>query len=211
MGGLGSGRPRQKPVLEDGLPLDIGKLLRDGLIRSGAFTGNLVWRTTITGEETASAGFTGHLIPETRTGLLELRYRVTNSLGERHDIREPIRLEARPQPYGGLMWFFRCPVTGRRCRKFWLVPGGRRFAARQAWRVGYRSQRETPYDRAIAQAHKIRDRLDASPVIGDWVDRPKGMHRRTFERYLGRLERHESVCEAHLAQLVGRLLPGGSV
>lgn len=171
MGGCGSGRRREKPVLEDGLALDLCKLLRDGLIKPGVTGGSLVWRESHSGQETASLGYMSELDIHTRRGSLALQYRVTDGQGERHDVAQLLPLEALTQPFGGLAWYFRCPRTGRRCRKLYLPPGAHRFAARQAWRIGYLSQRQAPHDRAITQAQKIRDRLHASPSISDSVVR----------------------------------------
>ena len=197
MGGYGSGRPVERAVFEDGFPLDLGKLIREGLIRPGSWRHSLIWRWVRTGEETASANYVATMDEAARSGVLQLSYRITVR-GELHDIVEPIPLEALPQPFGGLMWYFRCPVTGRRCRKLYLLPGGLRFAARQAWKAGYLSQREAPRDRALSQAFKIRERLGNSSGIGTYVDRPSGMHRTTYDRRMERLEHYEEIVERHL-------------
>lgn len=201
MGGYGSRRPVERAVFEDGFPLDLGKLIRDGLIRPGMWKSSLIWRWVRTGEETASANYIATMDEAARSGVLQLSYRMTVR-GEQHDIVEPIPLEALPQPFGGLMWYFRCPVTERRCRKLYLLPGGLRFAARQAWRAGYLSQRQAPHDRALEQAFKIRKRLGNSSGIGMPIDRPCGMHRTTYERHMERLEHYEEVVEGHLRQFL---------
>lgn len=201
MAGYGSGRPVERAVFEDGFPLDLGKLIRDGLIGPGLWKSSLIWRWIRTGEETASANYIAIMNEAARSGVLQLSYRITER-GEQHDIVEPILLEALPQPFGGLMWYFRCPVTGRRCRKLYLLPGGHRFAARQAWKAGYLSQREAPHDRALSQAFKIRERLGNSSGIGTYVDRPSGMHRTTYDRHMERLEHYEEIVEGHLRQFL---------
>ena len=77
-----------------------------------------------------------------------------------------------------------------------------RFASRQAYRLRYRSQQTTPYERAIDQAQKIRKRLGASCDIDDPVDRPHGMHRKTFERQRVRLDHYEDLIERHLTRVL---------
>ena len=57
MGGLGSGRRARGPVVEDGLTLDINKLVRDGLIGLGNRVCSLTWTKTRTGDYVASVGF----------------------------------------------------------------------------------------------------------------------------------------------------------
>ena len=49
------------------------------------------------------------------------------------------------------------------------------FASRQAYGLGYRSQRETSYDRALRQAFKLRGRLGGRGGIGDDIAKPKWM------------------------------------
>lgn len=204
MGGYGSGRPVERLMFEDGFPLDLGKLIREGLIRPGSWRSSLIWRQVRTGEEVASASYFATMDETARNGLLQLSYQISQR-GEQHDIIEPIPLEALPQPFGGLMWYFRCPVTKRRCRKLHLLPGGQRFAARQAWRASYLSQRQPPHDRALSQAFKIRERLGNSSGIGIPVERPHGMHRTTYDRHMVRLEHYEEIVEGHLLQFVERL------
>lgn len=202
MGGYGSGRPVERAVLEDGFPLDLGKLIREGLIRPGSWMSSLIWRQVRSGEKTGSASYIATMNEAARSGVLQLSYRITDHRGEHHDIVEPIPLEALPQPFGGLMWYFRCPLTGRRCRKLYLLPGGLRFATRQAWRAGYLSQRQAPHDRALSQAFKIRERLGNTSGIGMPVDRPCGMHWTTYDGHMERLEHYEEIVEGHLRQFL---------
>lgn len=204
MGGLGSGRPRQRPTVEDGLTIDVGKLFRGGANGPrSTLAGSFTWRSTSTGEETASIGFSAECSPKTGRGKLRLRYTVTDPWDDtRHDIDERIELEGLPQPFGGLMWYCRCPITGRRCRKLCKPPGTRRFASRQAYRLHYRSQQKAPYERAVEQAQKIRKRLGATYDIGDPVDRPSGMHQKTFERHMDRLDHYEDIVDSQLTRFL---------
>ena len=55
------------------------------------------------------------------------------------------------------------------------------FASRKAHRLTYRSQRQSPYDRAISQTFNRRQRLGADGGIGDPIDKPKGMRWATFD------------------------------
>jgi hypothetical protein len=43
MGGYGSGNRGGRPTIEDGLVLDLNKLIRDGLFRPGTWTGSIIW------------------------------------------------------------------------------------------------------------------------------------------------------------------------
>lgn len=204
MGGFGSGRPRSRITVEDALALDLPTLISDDLLRSGKASGALVWRLAGSGEETGSIGYSATLNPDGPHGHIRLRYTVTDARGDRHRIDERIELEARPQPFGGFQWLMICPISGRACRKLYLPPGTRRFAARQAYRLAYRSQGQARYDRAITQAQRLRRRLGASEALGDWIERPCGMRRRTFDRFLARIERYEEIADRHLLAFVAR-------
>ena len=127
MGGLGSGRPRQHPVVEDGLTIDIGKLLCGMKAGSEILSGSISWQSVSDGEGRASAsiGFFVEASSASGTGELRLRYTVADPWdGTRHDIDERIDLEGLSQPFGGIMWCCRCPILGRRCRKLSKPPGG---------------------------------------------------------------------------------------
>lgn len=65
--------------------------------------------------------------------------------------------------------------------KLYKPAGGGTFASRKAHRLAYRSQRQSPYDRAISQAFKRRRRLGADGGIGDPIDKPYGMRWATFD------------------------------
>jgi hypothetical protein len=71
---------------------------------------------------------------------------------------------------------------GRRAAKIYLgaYPV---FACRCCQGLTYASQKQTPHLRLISKAMKIRMRLGGSPNLsGPFPDRPKGLHRKTYER-----------------------------
>jgi hypothetical protein len=69
-----------------------------------------------------------------------------------------------------------------------LPSGAYTCACRKAYRLTYRSQRETPRDRALSGAFALR---------------PKGMHRRTFERAMERIDRAEGIVDGHKRKAIG--------
>jgi hypothetical protein len=84
------------------------------------------------------------------------------------------------------------------------------FASRKAHRLAYRSQRQSPYDRAISQAFKRRQRLRADGGIGDPIAKPHGMRWATFDRKMEQVEAAEAVCDARLLRFVQKLSRYGS-
>ena len=65
MGGLGSGRHWGcgRTTVEDGLTLDINKLVRDGYMRPGNWcSGALSWTRMASGEEVGNIGYEANLL-----------------------------------------------------------------------------------------------------------------------------------------------------
>jgi hypothetical protein len=164
--------------VEDGLTLDINKLVRDGNIRSGVWCkGTLSWTRVASGVEVGSIGYEANLT-DACDAWIRLHYRVD---GESRDYR--IILETTQPYFGGQRWWFRCPSTGRRVAKLHSPPGGDIFASRRAYDLAYRSQRERAHERKLTRAQYIRTRLGGSPsLVERFPDKPKGMWWRTYER-----------------------------
>jgi len=93
----------------------------------------------------------------------------------------------------------------QRAARLHLPPGTYTFASRRAHRLAYRSQRETPPDRALSRAFALRRKLGATGGTGDYIAKPKGMHWRTFERAMARIRRAEDIVDMYEALLLGRL------
>src|SRR5215831_16033489 len=105
--------------------------------------------------------------------------------------RVPIRLTA--CHLGGVRPWFVCSVysdgryCGRRAAIFYSV--GELFACRRCYGLAYESQQQTALHRRLGQARKIRMRLGGGvDLLAPFPARPKGMHRRTFERLRARAE-----------------------
>jgi hypothetical protein len=92
---------------------------------------------------------------------------------------------------GGTRLWFKCLSCGRRCR---ILYGGNRFRCRLCYRLKYETQYEPDFARAATRALKIRERLGADGGIADpFPERPKGMHRRTYERLSQEEEKLQSA------------------
>jgi hypothetical protein len=208
MGGYGSGRSGGRLTTENGLTLSLSKLLRDQLFRPGSVCySSIIWTNTTTGERVGSIGYEAHLGQE--SGRVRLHYTTTRWDGERRESDYWIQLATTAQPFGGRRWWFVCPRTGRRAAKLYLPNGAFTFASREAYRLAYRCQREAPHDRALRRAFKLRDKLGAKGGIGDYVEKPKWMRRRTYERAMARIDKAEEVVDAHTARLLHRLKQTG--
>ena len=161
MGGFGSGRwgwskSDAKPLVEEARCLDIGPLVRDGVIRADLWKwGSRQW--TRNGEKVAAidyqmkAGTDG-------TGTLRLIYSLTRQGNEKIAVNYEVPLETTRLPSGGLRWWFRCvgprqegPPCHRRVAKLYLASGGHLFACRHCHGLAYTSSRESrKWDRMYA-------------------------------------------------------------
>jgi hypothetical protein len=183
--------------LEDGLKLDLNKLMRDGLGQAGMNSRpiSIRWTRTYSDEEIA-----GECILLTRESedraCARLRIMMVN-------LDQRIELVAQPRHLGGQQWYFVCPVTRRKCSVLWMPPGARRFCSRQAWgkEVAYGSQFETAWDRAISGREKIKVKLigDLDPRDWDLPPKPKWMRWNTYNGLEQKFQAYEHVLDRGLS------------
>jgi hypothetical protein len=204
MGGIGSGNHGGRPTVEDGLVLDLYRLIRQRIFRPGGWGGSIIWSEVYSGRETARIGYQCFMGQE--SGHVRLRYTVTNSWsGEKQHHDYVVQLATTPQPFGGRRWWFVCPKRDDLVSKLYKPNGAGCFASRRAYRLAYRCQRETPRDRALGRAFKLQQRLGSKGGIGDVIDKPKGMRWRTFEREIAKVNTAERAVNAHAWMLVQSL------
>ena len=152
----------KKTTVEECLSLDAAKLVRDGMIDRSPGAGAIWWTDTRTGERTASADYHRELLDGAL--IFRLLYTVTNQLGERHGVDQPIVLQTNRAPVGGVRWWFTCPLVthgrpcGRRVGKLYLPPGGRYLGCRHCHDLTYASCQEShKYDRLFAELARSTD------------------------------------------------------
>lgn len=176
MGGYGSGRTTWRGVLDHYYSLDVNRFHQKGYVGRHAWTS---WQWSHEGGEVvASIGITFDLDG------LELRYTVNPRSEDAREMRYRVEYDWTSCTYGGTRPWFICPNgrCSRRVGKLYLC--GTYFVCRHCTRASYASQRETPSDRMLRRAQKIRRRLGASMNLTESVWRkPKGMHWRTFWRF----------------------------
>jgi hypothetical protein len=157
------------------------------------------WTNSYTGEETASAIFTCHMMGEHEGGL-----RI-----QMDETEQTVFLTRRPRNLGGHQWYFVCPVMNRCCSILWKPPGATHFRCRQGWgtAVAYASQFLDPDNRAHRGQAKIKARLIADLNPDEWAlpPKPKGMHWRTYDRYVGRYDTYEEILTDGIPALLAKL------
>ena len=194
MGGFGSGRRDGKDCTDDMNRLDVRKLHREGNLSEGM---SYTWQWSRGEKVVASIDIT----VEVNRVLLNCRHRLRD--GEWQDKLYPVLLDRTPCRYGGERVWWRCPVAvcGRRVA---VLFGGAVYACRHCHRLAYRSQRETPEDRATRHANKLRVQLGWKKGIFNLTGgKPRGMHWRTYWRLLSLYEIHLNESLTCIMQSLG--------
>jgi hypothetical protein len=146
MGGYGSTRwlgHTKKTQVEECRKFDM-KSFKPYLIpgRSGRW----VWWDAYTGKENASIGYRV-LGDDSPTGI-KLSYTLHKWSGEDLDLDYVVRLTTTPLPWGGVRYWFVCPliVNGIACNRrvaiLYLPPGGNYYGCRHCYDLTYKSSQE---------------------------------------------------------------------
>ncbi|MGI9049257.1 MAG: hypothetical protein ACR2GU_07785 [Rubrobacteraceae bacterium] len=202
MGGVGSGnwyRFDKKTTTDECHGVDVRYLYRHDLLKPGGWF-SLRWSRA--GRETGS--IRGMVEGDERLAsvrgervILLYRHR-SGSCEEWKDVRVPVPLEWTPCNFGGERPWFLCSGAGCGRRVAVLYGPGEYFLCRHCYELSYESQRENMMYRTIHKAQDIRERLGGSAnMMEPFPERPKGMHRRTYERLR---DEHD---EARMEQLLG--------
>lgn len=194
MGGFNSGNHGGKSTTTDMRALDVRKVQREGLLRPGHSFG---WSWTRGGETIASINI------KVDSGGVTLDYRQRDRGGEWQAMNYPVRLAWTACHYGGQRAWWLCPAVG--CgRRVAVLYSGSVFACRHCQKLAYKSQRETPDDRATRRADKLRDRLGwVAGILHGAGDKPKGMHWRTFWRMQASHDAHVMQALAGMSAKLG--------
>ena len=215
MGGLGSGRNSGRPIIDQGLKVDLRSLRRNGQFKCDGnhYHTQLHWTWSYTGEKVGNvrmsycAGGEG--------SWLRLEYTATPYGEEPIRVNETFELERFPQPFGGHRWYVICPRTHRRCQCLYLPPGATRFRSRQGFgvRLQYLSQTYDRRTRLMETGRRIAAKvLRVGPAkwreeYRDWdfPPKPQWMRWKTYNRHYSRWEWYEQQSDADLAQWVLKL------
>jgi hypothetical protein len=178
MGGPGSGahyyhwwRPSKKAVVEDCLSLDANRWMREGILRANVIaTGT--WRWTYATGKSFAVNYTADAL-EPPDAFVRLSYSwVWPSSPEPQSADCSVRLATTRPRFGGLRWWFLCPLIvrgwpcNRRVGKLYLPQGARYFGCRRCHELTYKSCQE--HDKRV-------DALRRNPdLISALLDSPAG-------------------------------------
>ena len=195
MGGIGSGRHCHygaKDTTSDYRSVDVRHWQREGLLAPNQAFG---WSWLCNGKTVAS------IRVRTEQKRIILTYHHRSGSEDWKEESYSVYLDWTTCHYGGERPWFLCPAEGCGRRVAILYCGGI-FACRHCYKLAYTSQRETPNERSIRRADKIRKKLGWLPGIingNGW--KPKGMHWHTFERLN---KEHDNFVAASLSGTIAR-------
>lgn len=196
MGGLGSGgwNLKHAGTVESQRRLNSGWLCKQGLFTEGT-KARITWSSNSGDQNSINVGF--------QQGLLILAYRWRcGSESDWEQVLQEIELRWRANHYGGRTAYFVCPGCGTNRR--YLYGAGERFKCRKCHRLTYATQRERAHDRATRKNQKLRSRLKTDIGFEGAIIRPKGMHRKTFERLRNEIFEQEEIIAERMVELVQR-------
>ena len=179
MGGCGSTRwgwHSKKDTVEHCRSLDTSRWMREGILREGNHkSGTWIWLDSLTGKQVSSIGYE---VDTTNAYLrwVRLFYNITRT-GEAIDYK--IRLATTHPNFGGLRWWFICPLVAngkacnRRVGKIYIPPSGRYYGCRHCYDLTYTSCQQSDKrvnwlrrnPEALAAMVKNSDELDASNLF----------------------------------------------
>lgn len=186
MGGNGSGkifRWDAKSTTESQKRIDIRWLKKYGYLRAGN-VGSLSWSR---GDEQ-----TGSIAYKMEEDRMILNYRHRPNGGEWEPVEQKISLDRTPCNYGGYRKWFRCPRCYKRVAI--LYGAGKYFLCRHCYNLTYDSCNTHPIQRIFDKANKLRKKLGGETGAFNFIpDRPKGMHRSTYDKIVDKIWRLEHL------------------
>ncbi len=161
-----------------------------GLLHPGTFT--LTWTEdgqptglikvqidTVNPVHPAMAGVLAQPVPATLRAVLD--YHVRQAGAPPEAVQDEIWLDRKRRGFAAARPLFTCPGCSRRVAELYFPDGY--FRCRRCCRLNYQSQRHSRETRGLQKAAHIKRRLGGTGESGERVpERPKGMHRRTYER-----------------------------
>ncbi len=193
-----------RPHIESALNLDLRRMFELGALRVGSDTAG-TWQWTRDGAAVSSVGY--HATLGEGSGSVTLTYSSGDD-AERQSIACTLRLVTLPRHYGGRIWYFVCPYTGKRARKLYKWARIDWFCHRAAIKPKptYACQRVGGSDRITAQRWALRRKMgdDFSDLFGDPY-KPKWMRWRTFERHAARDAELAERDSSKFARILSRL------
>jgi len=82
-----------------------------------------------------------------------------------------------------------------------LYSGSKYFLCRDCYDLAYKSQSETRADRLLRRANKRRVALGGEAGVYSWINRPKGMWQRTYNRHKAEILSAERLATTEMRRM----------
>lgn len=188
-----AGRPGWRRKCEHMLRFDLRQLTKKGRVAADQSYGWYWFR-----DDERIASISVRTVPDAL--LLDYTWMLD---GQPRSITCRVDLAQTPCTLGGCRSWFVCPDCGRLCLVLFGVSRRGNFACRACQRLAYASEAESPIDRCWRAQRKLEAKLTGAGK------RPKGMHRKTFQRINERWamieERKDDLFWPSLLRLTGKL------
>ncbi len=187
MGGSGSGRmfrwnTRSTTISQN--RIDIRWLKKQNYLHPGC-SGSLSWSSR--GKKTGSIHF------EIEKNRMVLKYNSRRSPeSDWEEVKQNIFFDNTPCNFGGFRKWFHCPKCYKRVAI--LYGAGKYFFCRHCYNLTYDSCNSSSIQRIFDKASKLRERLGGDIGNNEFIaDKPKGMHRKTYNQIRDEIERFEDM------------------
>ena len=162
----------RKPTAEESCDLTIYWLKKNGYL-SGSTTGETAWKSSMTGKTT----FVLLEVYITNDPYITLIYSLTDREGNKADFNYEVSLLTTPCTYGGVRYWFACPVCHERVGVLYLAPSSIYFVCRHCNNLTYWSRNRC---RIASFGHTSRqiDKLRSEIKRWTWRGRPTRKVRR---------------------------------
>jgi hypothetical protein len=169
---------RTKPTAEESLDLSVYNLKRRGML-TGHTAVEITWVSSRSGKESTISV----IVDITDDPHVTLIYSLTDREGNKTDYNYEVSLVTTPCTYGGVRYWFACPVCHERVGVLYLAPGKIYFTCRHCNNITYHSRNRC---RIASFGHTSRqiDKLRSEIKRWTWRGRPtrKVRRLRTLER-----------------------------
>jgi hypothetical protein len=184
----------KKATVEASCNLTIFQLKKGGMLEGGRSAMTVTWVSTNTGRKT-------HVTLEvymTSEPYVRFKYSLTDREGISTPYDSEVSLTTTPCNYGGVRYWFACPVCGRRVGGLYLAPGGRNFVCRRCNNLSYRSRNRSRIE-SFGHTSRQIDKLRSQIKRWTWRGRPTRRVRR-LEALEDRFAKYASLSQPYLRQ-----------
>jgi hypothetical protein len=175
----------RKATADESCRLTMSSLRKEGMLSPGYSSGTRIWSSNRTDKKT----IIGVAVDITNDPYVRLIYAVTDREGNRTDYDYEVSLVTTPCNFGGVRYWFCCPLCHRRVGVLYLAPGDVRFRCRHCNNLSYHSRNESSPFAILGVTDRKIKKLRPQIKRWTWRGRPtrKVRRLRALERKMGML------------------------